>query len=119
RVSDVKASIAIWRTDSNEPSTKIIRIDPAEKIEQRVNDWMVCTDQYLLDKLWQTRAEKLPNETGGVLIGAFDMQRKIVYILELLPSPSDSTEWPTVYIRGCKGLTQRVGEIERITAGML
>ncbi len=118
-VSDAKASIAIWQTESNELSTKISRIDPSEKIEQCMNDWAVCTDQYLLDKIWQKRAEKLPNETGGVLIGAFDMQRKMVYIVDLLPSPPDSTEWPTVYIRGCKGLTQRVGEIERITAGML
>lgn len=118
-VSDEMASITIWQTDGNELSTKIKKIDPFEKIEQRVNGWMVCTDHSLLDRLWHTREEKLPNETGGVLIGSFDMQRKIVYIVDLLPSPPDSTEWPAVYIRGCKGLTQRVGEVERKTAGML
>jgi integrative and conjugative element protein (TIGR02256 family) len=118
-VSDAKARIAIWQTDSTELSTTIHRIDLSQKIEQPIGDWMMCTDQYLLDKIWQMRAEKLPNETGGVLIGSFDMQRKMVYIVDLLPSPPDSTEWPTVYIRGCKGLTQDVGEIERLTAGML
>jgi integrative and conjugative element protein (TIGR02256 family) len=118
-ISDARARVAIWQTDSNEISTKMKWIDPAEKIQQCINDWTICTDQYLLDKIWHLRAEKLPNETGGVLIGAFDMQRKIVYILDLLPSPLDSTEWPTVYIRGCKELTQRVCEIKIITAGML
>jgi len=117
--SDTKARIALWQTDTTELSTTIHSFDPPEKIERKVNDWTVCTDQYLLDKMWRMRAEKLPKETGGILIGSFDMQRKIVYILDLFPSPPDSTEWPTVYIRGCKGLTQQVGEIEKITAGMV
>jgi proteasome lid subunit RPN8/RPN11 len=117
--SDAKARIAIWQTDSNDLSTTSKKIVSSERIEQRIHDWTLCTDQDLLDKIWQARVEKLPNETGGVLIGSFDMQRKIVYVVDLVPSPPDSTEWPTVYIRGCKGLIQSVGEIERITAGML
>lgn len=117
--ADAKASIALWRTDTAELNTTIHRIDPPETLERKINEWTVFTDHYLLDKMWRVRLEKLPNETGGILIGSFDMQRKIVYILDLLPSPPDSTEWPTVYIRGCKGLTQQVSEIEKITAGML
>lgn len=117
--SDTKARIALWQTDTVELSTMMHRIDPPGTIERKINEWAVCTDQYLLNKMWRMRAEKLPNETGGILIGSFDMQRKIVYVLDLLPSPPDSTEWPTIYIRGCKGLTQQVSEIEKITAGML
>jgi ThiF family/Prokaryotic homologs of the JAB domain len=116
---DATARIALRQTDTTELSTTIHRIDPSEMIERKINDWTVCTDQYLLDKMWHVRAEKLPNETGGILIGSFDLQRKIVYILDLLLSPPDSTEWPTVYIRGCKGLTKQVSDIEKITAGMV
>ncbi len=117
--SDVNASIAIWQTDGTDLSTKCIRVDPSEVIEQRFDDWTLLTDQYLLDKIWQMRMEKLPNETGGVLIGSFDMQRKMVYVVDVLPSPPDSTEWPNLYIRGCKGLSERVGEVKRVTAEML
>ncbi len=52
-------------------------------------------------------------------MGSFDMQRKIVYVLDALPSPPDSKEWPTVYIRGCRGLRQQIAKIARITEGGL
>jgi hypothetical protein len=61
----------------------------------------------------------LPNETGGVLIGAHDTQRRVLYLVDVLPSPSDSEEWPTLYVRGCRGLTQRISEIDEITGGQL
>lgn len=47
------------------------------------------------------------------------MQRKIVYVVDTIPSPPDSVEWPTVYIRGCRGLKKKVEKIKEITAHML
>jgi hypothetical protein len=47
------------------------------------------------------------------------MQRKVLYIVDTIPSPPDSEEWPTVYIRGCKGLSKAVGAVERRTDGNL
>jgi integrative and conjugative element protein (TIGR02256 family) len=72
-----------------------------------------------MDKVARDRSEKLPNETGGVLIGARDTKRRIVYVVESLPSPLDSTEWPTVYIRGKQGLRRRLEEIRQITGNHL
>jgi len=69
----------------------------------------------MLNKLFQLRNKKLPNETGGIIIGSFDHARQIVYIVETIPSPPDSEEWPTVYIRGCKGLKQEREKILRKT----
>lgn len=76
-------------------------------------------DHLLLEEISRARAAKLPNETGGVLIGAFDTLRRIVYVVVQVPSPPDSTEWPTLYIRGVQGLRERVEAIGRITAGNL
>lgn len=81
-----------------------------------------CTlyaDQLLLEEVAQARTAKLPNETGGILIGAFDTYRRIIYVMDQVSSPPDSEEWPTVYVRGSQGLRQRVEEIERVTAGNL
>jgi len=39
--------------------------------------------------------------------------------VDTIPSPPDSEEWPTLYIRGCKGLEHQVKSIHKRTDGML
>jgi integrative and conjugative element protein (TIGR02256 family) len=109
----------IWQVTQISLGVKHLYVSPLKAIEYQINGWTVCTDQWLLDNLHQQRRELLPNETGGVLIGSFDTQRRIVYVVDMLPSPPDSVEWPTVYIRGFQGLAQQVRGIEHTTAGML
>ncbi len=65
------------------------------------------------------RRKRLPNETGGVLLGAIDHQQRTVYVATVLPSPSDSTEWPTAYIRGVKGLKETVEKAQAMSGGDL
>lgn len=113
------ADIAIWRTNEEDFGVEHIKIAPTEAIEQEGGGWTVITDRWLLDKAANERLKKLPNETGGVLVGARDMQRKILYVVDALPSPPDSTEWPGLYIRGSQGLARGVGEIGQITDGQL
>ena len=78
--------------------------------------WTVVIDQWLIDHLQQLRSERLPNETGGVLIGMYDLPRKTVYVVDTIHSPADSKEKPTLYIRGCEGLEERVAAISAETA---
>jgi hypothetical protein len=82
-------------------------------------EWTIVLDDWLLAKLATFRKERLPNETGGVLIGNFDTQRHICLVVDSLPSPPDSKEWPTSYIRGCEGLRQNVRQIENLTLHQL
>jgi len=110
-----KASITVWRADASTGNVKRCKIPTGKAIEMKYDGWTYCTDQRLLDKVYKARETRLPNETGGVLLGSFDMQRKIAYVMDSLPSPPDSTEWPTVYIRGCQGLKQRVDRVRAIT----
>jgi hypothetical protein len=110
--------IAIWRSDD---AANVRRVDvrPSRVVRQPVGEWTVITDGGLLRELSKLRKEKLPDETGGVLLGSFDLDRGILYIVDLLPSPPDSEEWPTLYIRGCKGLRKAVETIADKTDGML
>lgn len=110
-------TIAIWQADRNDLTVNRINVAPVKTFEKYFGNWTLYTDQWLIDKLMEKRLEKLPNETGGVLIGSFDMERKIVYVVETLPS--DSIEWPTSYIRRYQGLTQQISQIKELTAGML
>jgi hypothetical protein len=103
--------ISIWRLEQGMQVARLdLSIEPL--ITQRVGRWTICTDNELLHALHRFRLLRLPNETGGVLLGTYDMERHIIYIVDMLPSPPDSEEWPTSYKRGCVGLAQAVREIE-------
>lgn len=113
--SDESSFLSIWRTDPDHINTKRRSFHVANTICCKINEWVLCTDQGLIDKVHEMREEKLPNETGGVLVGTYDMQRKIIYVVDCLPSPPDSEEWPTLYIRGCQDLSPQVEKIRRLT----
>ena len=115
---DGDASIRLWCAGPD-LSVTALAVTPAPMIEVTRGDWKIRTDGFLVDRISNLRLQRLPNETGGVLIGAFDLERRIVYVVDSLDSPPDSTEWPMLYIRGCKGLREQLQNIDRVTAGML
>ena len=117
--SSAEAFLSVWCTDADQMNVQRHMIPVQNPISCEQNEWTLRTDEGLINKIHKARAGKLPNETGGVLVGAYDMQRKIVYVVDCLTSPPDSEEWPTVYIRGCQGLKSQVEKIEQITAGQL
>ena len=80
-----------------------------------LGDWTIVLDHWVLEKLVALREQRLPNETGGILIGGFDTQHRVCTLIDILPSPPDSKEWPMSYIRGCEGLPQQVKEIGKKT----
>lgn len=85
----------------------------------RCKDWTVRIDGWFVAKLAKLRADKLPNETGGVLLGHFDTHSRICSLVDVLPSPPDSSEWPTNYIRGVEGLSDLVADAEIATLGQI
>jgi integrative and conjugative element protein (TIGR02256 family) len=97
----------------------IFDITPTPLFEMKLGDWLVRFDKCFLDKLSASRKAKLPNETGGVLLGHFDTQRSVCSIIDIVESPPDSEEWPTSYIRGCVGLQQKVTEAETQTLSQI
>ncbi len=117
--SNEKAFVAMWRIDVDCINVQRYLFLMTSPIKCKTGEWTLCTDEGFLDKIHEARANKLPNETGGVLIGSYDMQRKIIYIVDFLPSPPDSEEWPTLYIRGCQGLHSKIKRIQQITANQL
>jgi proteasome lid subunit RPN8/RPN11 len=113
-----EGSIAIWRA-SSDSSVTVFRRAPAPTLEARCGLWCLRSDTDLVAHVSSLRAERLPNETGGVLVGAFDLDRKTIYIADVISSPADSKEWPVLYIRGCEGLADRLASIDQATGGML
>ena len=117
--SNEQASLSIWRTEEEQINVQRYAFPVRNSIRCKIGKWTVCTDEGFIAKVQEARAKKLPNETGGVLVGSYDMQRKIVYVADCLPSPPDSEEWPTLYIRGCQGLRSQIEKIQQITVNEL
>jgi hypothetical protein len=107
---DSKASIIVWNHDGDDAIVKNISVLYWLKIE--ANGWCIYCYTPLLDAMKLYRSKSLPNETGGVLIGSFDYSRHILYVVDHIESPDDSISSPTSYIRGCKGLEQKLKRIE-------
>jgi proteasome lid subunit RPN8/RPN11 len=75
--------------------------------------WGVTYDDDLMDELTRLRADRLPNETGGVLLGVADMSRKSIHVAHAFPQPEDSQGSVQGFERGVVGLFETVkGAIE-------
>lgn len=90
--------------------------DSVEKESFTADKWITCEydgwkvelSLSLLNEMQADRRNALPNETGGVFIGAYDIARKLVYIVCQVRAPEDSISSPTSFIRGCKDLPERL-----------
>ena len=77
--------------------------------------WKVGIDAPLVANLIALRSNVLPSETGGVLVGTVDAHRKSILLVDAVPAPPDSDEWPTAFIRGSVGLRKDVEKIQKWT----
>lgn len=109
----------IWRIDPNTMGVRAVDIPVEPFVRQEQNGWRVRVSPAVLGAVEALRNDRLPNETGGILIGNIDQERRCVYVCLALPSPPDSEEWPTMYIRGVTGLREARDSIAARTAGNL
>ena len=114
-----RARIRTWLSDEHDNYALVMDIEPGVPFKLTKEGWTIVLDTELLDTLARMRESRLPNETGGVLVGSRDRSRKILYVVDALPSPPDSEELKTSYIRGTKGLSEEVERIVRITGSNL
>jgi proteasome lid subunit RPN8/RPN11 len=118
-VQSEDAAIRVWRADDKTSEVQLIEVSPTACHRQTIGEWTLIVNEQLIKQLTQLREEKLPVETGGVLIGSYDLVRKILYVVDTVPSPPDSEEWPTLYIRGSQGLFRQVQLISQKTNSQL
>lgn len=105
--------------DADNLALEPIEIQVTEPKVINNNGWTVKFDDVLVTSMKKMREAKLPNETGGVILGAFDRERKICYAVIASDSPRDSKAWPSGYIRGVDGLEKFVADAVDRTAKQL
>ncbi|MDE0192286.1 MAG: Mov34/MPN/PAD-1 family protein [Gammaproteobacteria bacterium] len=118
RSADADATAAVWQQEAD---GGVRRVDIPLSDETRVkrDGWCFVLDSALVEHVSSLRRARLPVETGGVLIGYFDVSRRHVYVVDALPAPRDSDERVDAFIRGFAGLRDEIQGIEARTGGQV
>lgn len=118
-MNNESACISIWILSAENLDIFRKEVQTHSVNTKSIGEWEVRVSQNVISSMRAYRKLKLPNETGGVLLGCINISDKIVYVGSVLPSPRDSEEWPTVYRRGVKGLRKSIEFIKSETGGNL
>jgi proteasome lid subunit RPN8/RPN11 len=120
QVSELEGSfIRIWQRN---PQTGAVELHSVETQANRYiehGEFRVFIDEGLEQKLWQMRSEKLPSETGGVLLGYHDLTEKVIVIVDACVAPEDSISTEASFQRGVVGVPERLMEVAQLTAGVV
>lgn len=116
------ACASIWKidTDSSEVRRFEISCFSWSFFNAFNEEWKVYVNNSLIERIRLRRDEKLDKnnvETGGVLMGTFDVQRRTIYIYYSIPAPYDSIETQSSFTRGGAELQQDISNIEQVSGG--
>ena len=112
-------SVKVWRCDAESGDLSAEVISPRRVLSEQRNGLRIVWDEGIKERVRQCRAEKLPNETGGVLLGYFDLPNASVYLVDVLSAPADSQGDPSGFIRGIDGLSAAVQRVSERTGGIV
>jgi len=118
-LAEAEASARLWRLSPVTGSIIPVLLELAETRRHEFGGFRVTVSEEVLKTMCALRRAAMPNETGGVLLGSFDLSRAILHIVAALPAPPDSRQAPTYFIRGAKELRPRVDGINLRSAGMI
>ena len=118
RTAGPGAAVAIWRTAAD-GSVARIETPVADVVRCAHDGWGFVLDAGVVARAAEYREERLPNETGGVLIGYFDVPRRTVYVVDALRAPRDSAEHKTAFVRGYAGLREELEITEEASGGQV
>ena len=102
-----KATASIWTLNASS-EVQLVFHEGAPVARTRDGDWTVVHDEGLVSDLATLRHEKLPKETGGVLLGVVDISRKSIHVVHALREPEDSHGSETSFERGIVDLRDQV-----------
>lgn len=113
------AYIRVWTGDFETGVLSASEIPIYESARFNCGDWSVVMDRGIKEKLGAIRIDRLPKETGGVILGYIDQKLKHIYVVDVLNAPPDSDADLTGFTRGIEGLKAALGEAARRTANIV
>lgn len=102
-VDKSNAVISIW---SLAPNGRVIFNSATPKPVSRfsADGWTITIDSGLTKRIHAMRKGRLPNETGGILLGRVDIPNKLIHLIDASAAPPDSEEKRNSFKRGIKGV---------------
>ena len=117
--------IKIWQTQPDLTVTALSVPTFRYRQTSAVAGWKLHISTRLMREMAKHRATRMKHdtqrfrETGGVLLGAFDTQRKHIYVVDHITAPLDSQERGDSFIRGVEGLLDKVEAVKKRTNAQL
>lgn len=118
-LEDAAPSAWVWRLDPDTGSMLPIRLDVQATSRFASDTLRVSVSSGVVGAMRAYRQKATPNETGGILIGTFDLVRNVLHVVAALPAPTDSRQAPTYFVRGAQDLRPLVDDLATATAGRL
>lgn len=113
------AALRVWTREVDEAVPRVYERPVVAMTEEGFGTWTLVVDPRVVECAQALREKRLPKETGGTLIGGYDLSQQRLYVTGLLPSPPDSGEYPHAYERGTAGLGEQFDLVRGRTAGLL
>jgi hypothetical protein len=113
------ASITVWRLNDASAEIERVKVPVAAPRRAGLGEWRVSVSDHAEKAMDLLRRAALPSETGGVLLGVVDLDRRTVHVTGVLPAPADSEHAPAYFVRGAAELRTDVEAIIRRSAGVL
>lgn len=108
-----EACVKIWSLCSD-GSVSVERREVEPFLQAKLGAWTVRTSPRVLAMIEAARGGAAV-ETGGILLGGFDLDRQTLFVTAALPSPPDSKGGRTYFDRGARGVKQAIMEVENAT----
>ncbi|WP_051264079.1 ThiF family adenylyltransferase [Teredinibacter turnerae] len=114
-----QAAMRIWSRDRETSEIKLFKLNPSKEKTLEFGQYKLFFDEELERKLKIMREACLPEETGGVLLGYYDLNLNTVAIVDAMPAPVDSVSGREKFIRGKMGVLDSVVEAGKRTANIV
>lgn len=90
-----------------------------EKSRLDADGWSIGLAETVARRLQSLRQDKLPDETGGILLGVVDHVRKRIEVSIGLEAPPDSSASPSSFERGIQGTIDCIAQARSLTMHQL
>ena len=114
-----EAIIRVWQRDAHTGGVVVHDVPVEDEQRFALGDLKVYVDRGLQQQLRALRAHALPSETGGILLGYYDLNVRELVLVSALPAPPDSVSSRASFERGIAGLTEQVEDAATRTAGIV
>ena len=114
-----RARVCIWEYKDNSGALIPHDVPVFDSTSAQIGGWKVSWDNGFLGEAIEKRNEKLPNETGGILLAVIDQKDQTIVLVKAADEPLNSVSSPSGFIRAGYDATEILDRCHQKTAGVV